>query len=170
MHGKQVKRECRHHDNYRVSDSDYYLADIYLQDITCFVTAFSNDEFMGDSTTVRNIFDTIPNAIIGMNGDYYSNNVHGLVVRNGITYVNRVSGYWDIALLDSAGRVDDISVRQAEESRAQRHRRLPDMGVRPRLLDADGDAKRSFRSKVLPHNPRSVLGYYEPGHYAFLLG
>ena len=39
----------------------------------------------------------------------------------------------------------------------------------PSLLDENGHSKTKFRSKVLPRNPRSVLGYYEPGHYAFLL-
>jgi len=153
----------------RVSDSDYYLADIYLQDITCFVTAFSSDEFMGNSTTVRKIFDTIPNAIIGMNGDYYSNNVYGPVIRNGQTYVSRVSGYWDIALLDSAGVLTTYPHGKLKKAALKELDAYQTWVFGPALLDADGDAKRSFRSKVLPHNPRSVLGYYEPGHYAFLL-
>ena len=39
----------------------------------------------------------------------------------------------------------------------------------PALLDENGHAKTKFRSQVQAKNPRSVLGYYEPGHYAFLL-
>ena len=38
----------------------------------------------------------------------------------------------------------------------------------PALLDENGHAKTKFRSQVQAKNPRSVLGYYEPGHYAFL--
>lgn len=153
----------------RVSDSDYFLADIYIQDISCFVTAFSNEEFMGESTTVRKMFRTIPGAIIGMNGDYYSNNVYGPVVRNGKTYVNRVSSSWDIALLDSAGVLTIYPYGKLKKAAMKEMDVYQTWVFGPSLLDEQGKAKQSFRSKVLPHNPRSVLGYYEPGHYAFLL-
>ena len=32
----------------------------------------------------------------------------------------------------------------------------------------DGKAKTTFTSDVKPKNPRSVIGYYEPGHYCFV--
>jgi len=153
----------------RVSDSDYFLADIYIQDISCFVTAFSSEEFMGDSTTVGSMFKTIPGAIVGMNGDYYANNVFGPVVRNGKTYISRVSGYWDIALLDSAGVLTTYPYGKLKKPALKEMDAYQTWVFGPALLDEYGHAKTQFRSKVLPHNPRSVLGYYEPGHYAFLL-
>ena len=38
----------------------------------------------------------------------------------------------------------------------------------PGLLTEDGKAKTTFSSDVKPKNPRSVIGYYEPGHYCFV--
>ena len=36
------------------------------------------------------------------------------------------------------------------------------------MLDEEGKAKTKFNSDVGPENPRSVIGYYEPGHYCFV--
>ena len=38
----------------------------------------------------------------------------------------------------------------------------------PALLDENGQPKTKFQSRVQPENPRTALGYYEPGHYAFI--
>ena len=37
------------------------------------------------------------------------------------------------------------------------------------LLDANGQPMTEFNSNVNRANPRSAIGYYEPGHYVFLL-
>jgi len=39
----------------------------------------------------------------------------------------------------------------------------------PSLLDDEGHTKTKFRSALQGENPRSVLGYFEPGHYGFLV-
>ena len=39
----------------------------------------------------------------------------------------------------------------------------------PRLLDSEGKAKKKFNSDVGPTNPRTALGYFEPGHYCFVV-
>ena len=38
----------------------------------------------------------------------------------------------------------------------------------PTLLDAEGKACTTFNTNVQPDNPRSAIGYYEPGHYCFV--
>ncbi|MBQ3072315.1 MAG: phosphodiester glycosidase family protein, partial [Oscillospiraceae bacterium] len=42
-------------------------------------------------------------------------------------------------------------------------------GFGPALLDADGLPKERFNTEVERRNPRSAIGYYEPGHYCFLV-
>lgn len=153
----------------RVSDSDYFLADIYIQDISCFVTAFGGEEFQGGTESVRKIFDTVPGGIVGMNGDFYSIDLHGPVIRNGQTYLNRVSGDWDIAALDSSGVLTVYPYGELKKSALKEMELYQTWVFGPSLLDSNGHAKTKFRSAVTPNNPRSVLGYYEPGHYAFLL-
>ena len=39
----------------------------------------------------------------------------------------------------------------------------------PALLDENGEAKREFNSALYPPNPRCAIGYYEPGHYCFVV-
>ena len=40
----------------------------------------------------------------------------------------------------------------------------------PALFDSDGNPKRSFPdSDIAVTNPRSCIGYYEPGHYCFIV-
>jgi exopolysaccharide biosynthesis protein len=124
---------------------------------------------MGDAQTVRKIFGTVPGGIVGMNGDFYSLNLNGPVVRNGRTYLSHVTGYWDIAVLDSAGVLNVYPYGTLKKAALKEMDAYQSWVFGPSLLDENGRAKTEFRSKVQPNNPRSVLGYYEPGHYAFLL-
>lgn len=153
----------------RYEKSDYHLADIYIQDISCFVTAFSDGQFRGDAEPVNEVFGSVPGAIIGMNGDFYSINLYGPVVRNGVVYEKRVSGYWDIAVLLGSGELDVFPYGKLKRSELLAMNPYQTWVFGPSLLDENGHAKTRFRSKVLPENPRSVLGYFEPGHYAFLI-
>lgn len=149
-------------------NSDYYVADIYVQDIACFVTAFSRGEFRGSTATVKDMFDSVDGGIVAMNGDFYSLHVYGPVIRNGVTYAANITRNWDIALLLTNGEL------QTYEYRVLTKEMLAGMSVYqtwvfgPSLLDEQGHAKTEFHSSLLPSNPRSVLGYYAPGHYAFL--
>lgn len=148
--------------------SNYTLADIYLQDITCFVTAFGEGTFRGKAKPVHTMFEEIDGAIAAMNGDYYSIHVYGPVVRNGEVFADRVTRDWDIAVLLSDGTLSvyDYGTLKKDEFLLMSVYQTWVFG--PSLLDENGHAKTRFRSRVQAENPRSVLGYYEPGHYAFL--
>ena len=39
----------------------------------------------------------------------------------------------------------------------------------PKLLNDDGTAKTKFNSNLGKINPRTALGYYEPGHYGIVV-
>lgn len=148
--------------------SDYYLADIYLQDITCFVTAFSQGEFRGSTASVRDMFDSVDGGIIAMNGDFYSLHVYGPVIRNGIVYAGYVTRNWDIAVLLTNGELLTYDYRTLTKEALAGMSAYQTWVFGPSLLDEEGHAKEEFHSAVQPANPRSVLGYFEPGHYALL--
>ncbi len=151
-----------------VDDSAYYLADIYVQDITCMATAFSQGEFRGSTSTVREMFDSVTGAIVAMNGDFYSLHVYGPVIRNGIVYADHVSRDWDIAVLLTSGELLTYNYRTLTKETLALMSVYQTWVFGPALLDESGHAKTKFRSAVQAANPRSVLGYFEPGHYAFL--
>lgn len=152
----------------RAETSDYTLADIYVQDITCIRTVFGGGDYKGGAQTVERMFDTVPDAIVGMNGDYYTQHYYGPVVRNGVTYLDRVTSSWDIAVLLSGGELVTYPYRTLKKDDFAYLDTYQSWVFGPALLDEEGHAKTRFRSAVTAANPRSVLGYYEPGHYAFL--
>lgn len=152
----------------RAEKSNYYLADICVQDITSFVTTFSSGSFRGKTESVLAMFDATPGAVVGMNGDFYSYHLFGPVVRNGETFVDYVNKDWDIAVLLSTGELITYPNNMLKKDALMGMSAYQTWVFGPALLDENGHAKTKFRSQVQVKNPRSVLGYYEPGHYAFL--
>lgn len=152
----------------RAEKSNYVLADIYIQELSCFVTAFGGEKFRGNAEPAHTLFDRIDGGIVAMNGDYYSIHVHGPVVRNGEVYKDYITRDWDIAVLKSDGELAVYEHGTLKKDAFSMMRVYQTWVFGPSLLDEQGEAKTRFRSNVQSENPRSVLGYYEPGHYAFL--
>ncbi len=146
----------------------YHLADIYIQDISCFANAFSSEEYRGRSQTMETIFNSTGNAIIAINGDFYSLHERGPIVRDGIIYSNRISRDLDLGLLLTSGELLTYRYRLLTKDTFSGMEVYQSWVFGPALLDEDGNSKTKFRSAVTPKNPRSVLGYYEPGHYVFM--
>lgn len=152
----------------RMLTSDYQLADIYLQDLACLKTVFSGGRYNGGPVTVDKMFKSEENAIIGINGDYYKQSHYGPVIRNGTPYLDRITSKWDIAVLLKSGELVTYDYRTLTREMLDTLDVYQTWVFGPALLDAEGGAKKKFRSAVQDENPRSVLGYFEPGHYAFL--
>ena len=152
----------------RYENSNYYLADIYVQDIVSITTAFSGGVFRGSAETVRAMFDAVEGAIIAINGDFYSLHLHGPVIRNGVVYVEQITRDWDIGVLYANGALKTYEFRTLTQEELEGTGAYQSWVFGPALLDENGLAKTTFRSNVKPEKSRSIIGYYEPGHYAFL--
>ena len=88
----------------RSYDSNCYLADIYIRDITSFATAFSGGEYRGGRETVLKMA-TDNDAVIAINGDFYTYRSKGPVVRNGVVYKDTIDNRVDICVLYRDGRL-----------------------------------------------------------------
>ena len=152
----------------RVDNSDYQLADIYVQDIDCLVNAFGRGKYYTGPDLMQRMFDVTAGAIVAINGDYYSVHHYGPLIRDGVSYIEKIDKNWDIAVLLNDGVFLTYEYRTLTKEELSRLNVYQTWVFGPSLLDADGHAKTMFRSGVMPKNPRTVLGYYEPGHYAFL--
>ena len=94
---------------------DYWLADIEIKDPSQLRT-MSWDGF--DSTGVGDgeVMARRANAVVAIAGDYFSWKGHDLIIRQGVTYLNRLRGNRDILLIDEDGdfhgieKADDGSV------------------------------------------------------------
>lgn len=152
----------------RAFESSYSLADIYVQDIACIRNSFSGGKYDGGTASMEELFRQCPGAVVAINGDYYTQHFNGPIVRDGVVYEDRVQRDWDIAALLTSGELFTYEHRALTKEAFAALNVYQTWVFGPALLDEDGKAKTSFRSNVQAENPRSVIGYFEPGHYGML--
>ena len=151
-------------------DTTYYLADIYVRDITCFQSAMAGDTYgSGFRDSIEDMAE-LNNALLAINGDYYGNTREGVVIRNGVIYrANRTDCDVCVLYYDGTMRVMPGASFSVEEAVAQGAWQAWTFG--PALLDTDGSVLTSFAStgRIISANPRTAIGYYEPGHYCMVV-
>jgi exopolysaccharide biosynthesis protein len=148
----------------------YYVADIYLADIQSFQSGFADGTY-GVGYTERVLsMDSDLNAILAMNGDYYGNGGNGVVIRNGEVYRDSVSNL-DVCVLYYDGTMKTFAPEEFDVEQAIADGAWQAWSFGPGLLNEDGTSKTSFNADghIRSTNPRSVLGYYEPGHYCYVV-
>ncbi len=148
----------------------YYLADICVRDITCFRSALARESYgIGYRDTVSGMA-ALNGALLAVNGDYYGNTSEGVVIRNGVVYRANPTDC-DVCVLyyDGTMKVMPGSSFSLEEAVADGAWQAWTFG--PALLDAEGRALTSFSSpnRIISANPRTAIGYYEPGHYCMIV-
>lgn len=146
----------------------YFVVDIYVQDVTLLKTAFSNDSFSLHYETLETVSKNV-GAVVAISGDYAANRSSGLVIRNGEVLRTKLDNTRDVGVLYKDGTfacyeagnvpLDEILSRNPWQSWC----------FGPSLLTSEGETKTKFNSRVTKTNPRAVFGYYEPGHYCFVL-
>lgn len=150
----------------------WYVADIYIADIECFATYAENGSFETYAATPALEIAELAGAIVSINGDYCNAQAQsGFFVRNGIAYQQEDLPRCDIAVLYTDGSLETYAPGEytAEEILERRPWQLWKFG--PELLDEEGEPLEGFNtsSAIEAANPRSAIGYYEPGHYCFVV-
>ena len=144
----------------------YYLADLYVRDIACFQTALADDTYGSGFRDSIEGMAALKNALLAVNGDYYGNTNEGVVIRNGVIYRANPTDC-DVCVLyyDGTMKVMPGSSFSVEEAVAEGAWQAWTFG--PALLDANGEPITAFSStsRIISANPRTAIGYYEPGHY-----
>jgi len=148
----------------------YYVADIYLADIECLQSGFAEDTYgIGYTETVLSMDESL-GAILAMNGDYYGNGGNGVVIRNGKVY-RKSSNSSDVCVLYYDGTMKTYSADEFDLDQAVSDGAWQAWCFGPELLDETGGSMTDFTADghVAETNPRSALGYYEPGHYCMVV-
>ena len=148
----------------------YYVADIYVRDITCFQTALAENTYGSGFRDSIEDMAVLNNALLAVNGDYYGNTTEGVVIRNGVIYRANPTNcdvcvlYYDGSMKVMPG--SSFSVEEAVEDGAWQA-----WTFGPALLDAGGNPITEFAStsRITNANPRTAIGYYEPGHYCLVV-
>jgi exopolysaccharide biosynthesis protein len=147
-------------------DAVCMVADIYLSDIDQLRTAFASQTYgRGLTDEVLNM-SLENNALLAISGDYYGIRDQGIVIRNGQLYRDVL--FQDVLTLFYDGRMETQTAEAFDMDRILTEGAWQAWSFGPMLLD-DGQPMTKFNSRVNPDNPRTAIGYYEPGHYCFVL-
>ena len=156
-----------------------YTADIYLRDLNCLRRVYASDRFGNTSDRIANMAQK-SGAVLAVNGDYACELTQGLVISNGIVKRKTRNQKRDICLL-----MTDGSMRILPYGTSLTYSQMVGKGLigednvwqaflfGPSLIDENGNAYDntvlSKKCSVNPYNPRTVIGYYEPGHYCLVV-
>ena len=158
----------------RVSNSDVYVVDIYVRTVECFMRGHAGNKY-GKATAKIKELAANRDALVAMTGDSGHYFTKGWAISNGVINKSTPNRLRDIAILYKDGvmvgipneDVDNAQIRADADAGKIWHLFL----FGPSLLDEEGKArpKKEFEDcNVKAANPRSVIGYYEPGHYCFV--
>jgi exopolysaccharide biosynthesis protein len=152
----------------------YYIADVQLTDGIDLESAFSSGTYGGrvqDTSTMAEA----NNAIVAINGDYYSARRDGIVIRNGVIYRD-VPARTGLAIYkDGTMKVYDETATSAEQLLAGGVWNTYSFG--PGLL-VDGsvaggldtyEAEANPRHPIQGSNPRTGIGVIDANHFVFVV-
>ena len=147
----------------------YYVADIYIASMENFRTHTAHGQM--------NYFDTQPatemaaeaNAIFAISGDFLTYQKSGFLVRNGEIYA--ADRNYSICVLYPDGTMETYDRGTYKIQDILDRNPLQVWSFGPVLLDQNGKTRSSYdvSDAVSFPNPRSAIGYYEPGHYALVI-
>lgn len=156
-------------DTYDNRQVTYYVADIYVAGIENFKTAIANGKFTyyGDQAPLTLAEET--GAILSVNGDFATVHKKGFIVRNSTVYLSDLNKGVCVMYPDGTMETYDQGTYLVEDILSRDPVHVWSFG--PSLLDAEGKALTEFKlaSGIGGRHPRCAVGYYEPGHYCFVL-
>ncbi len=152
----------------------FFVQDIYIKNIECLSSGFAGVKH--DTKYNDYVFDMVEDhrdagyPIIGaINGDYCGLDGKGAVIRNGILYgTGKAEGTVCVLYKNGIMKIIPPENFNAEKEIEKGAWQVWDFG--PSFLDKDGSALSTFTERVSieKSNPRTVIGYFEPGHYCFI--
>ena len=147
----------------------YYVADIYLQDLSSFRTAAAYGFPKTGHKTMEAVASNV-GALLAVNGDYYAGTTNSLIIRNGVIYQKSMVSDREVCILYRNGTIGVYQPGDLDLSALDYDDIWQAWQFGPYLINADGTPRTDLvnvRNGKL--NPRTVLGYYEPGHYCFVV-
>lgn len=152
----------------------YFVADIRVKSALSVKTAFANDTYgVGYYERIKPMANR-NGAIVAISGDFYGafgskEEIQNLVLRNGMIYSPIISD-GDVAVLYADGELAVYSPGEVDLDELIRRGAWQAWNFGP-ILVRDGriPAKFNSTSYVNKKHPRCGIGYYEPGHYCFVV-
>lgn len=161
------------------SSAVYCVADIYIRDLSSMQRVYASGKFGNTSDKVATMA-TKNNAILAVNGDYASEISQGVVIANGVVKRKTRNQKRDMGVIWTDGSFSVIPYGTKDDYAAMlKNGILGEDNVwqlflfGPSLLDEEGNALPfeviDKKTSVGVANPRTIFGYYEPGHYCIVV-
>ncbi len=156
---------------YRAYDTDIYVAEITLSDISDLKTAFANDTYGKNITQTTSDIAESNDAILAINGDYYSAR-SGYVIRNGVLYRATSAGSdQEDLVIYSDGTFEIITEGDVTAQQLLDQGAWQVLSFGPGLIE-DGKiavTKNEEVDKAQTSNPRTAIGLIDETHYVFVV-
>ena len=152
------------------SKSVYHVADIYIGSMDNFVTQTAHGEMVyWDTQDVVEMSEDAA-ALISISGDFLTYQNQGFLMRNGVVYQDN-SNLDSICVLFADGTMETYDERTYDIQELKDRGAVQVWSFGPVLLDENGNVREKYKmpTAVSYPNPRSAIGYYEPGHYCFVV-
>lgn len=147
----------------------YYVADVYVASLDNFKTYTAHGQMEYFDTQPAKEMAKESNAILAISGDFLTYQQSGFLLRNGEIY--KAERNYSICVLYPDGTIEthDRGSYQIEDILAKDPLQVWSFG--PVLLDENGQTRDKYdvSDAVSYPNPRSAIGYYEPGHYCLVI-
>lgn len=154
----------------RVSETNVFIADIMLSDVSLLKTAFANDTYGRNINAATSVTAASHGAILAINGDTYGFRDYGVVARNGTLYRGGFGNSGQALVMDSSGKMYSAPESKLTTVEMESSWQIWSFGpplVTGGLLSVDENSEISGRVSV--SNPRTAIGMIEPLHYIFIV-
>jgi len=153
----------------RIENCDVYVADVYIRSLEQLQRVFAGTPWNKRADSMRTLAPE-SGAILALTGDNSRLITEGYVFGNGLLLREKINNKRDICILYKSGEMAVMTAGNVD------HELLLEKAgdiwhtflFGPSLLDENGKAMTDIPSQVKAANPRSVIGYYEPGHYCLV--
>ena len=161
--GKMEQKKSASSSSYGTYNVTYYFFDIYVRNIENFMTSYST----GGTKSIQTLSE---NMILSITGDNYRNSEFPkYVVRNGVIVKDPPKATpQDLCVLYWDGVMETYAPGTYEWEDILKRGPYQAWTFGPILIDENGNVPDEFNTSVYNFNPRSAVGYIEPGHYAFI--
>ena len=145
-----------------------HVADIHVRDVTSIRTEAAQGDFGTRYTRLVRDIAADAGALLAIDGDTYTHVKKSFVIRNGVLYRDTPIENTDLCVLYRDGRMETPKWGTFDAQEIIDAEPWQVWGFGPALLDENGKSM-EIKHELMAHNPRAAIGYYEPGHYCFVI-
>ena len=154
--------------------SVYFVADIYVGSIECFSSALLHDQLTYYATAPMAECASEVNAICAINGDftcYQDFDGYAITFRKGQLFRKGEYSTYQVCALFNDGTMETYFPKEYSFDALMERGLWQFWHFGPLLINADGtpNTRYDWQDGIAYNNPRTAVGYYEPGHYCYVV-